>query len=324
MILKEIINSLEFSDIADYLIKLDAQAEENLYSFKEAFDLLRNMQAQPSDGIEITISSEDYKDGMTPRLSAYFKEDTSWEVMLSREVVIEENYSATTEEIAAAILWELTFWGFSPIEREEHFDEMFDNPERHAKNNPYLAAFKKLEQHHHDVNCQHKEDRGKLTRRIKHSSDLFWEPRRNGPKRHREKRQKLRLEYLEKRVNRWDLCESLITKHHLTNEKETPDKLREAMLHNDGFRHYWMESQSKPGSEIAYMEELIRDYFPAQEGTKSIVLASAPDRITRQPDFKENIWATFGSFLKIPSPKRYIWSTNDKRENIRIDILVFD
>ena len=114
MTLQEIFKSVQFVDMVKYLIDIESQVFENLYCFKEAYDVLRMMEAK--EGMNIPIKIERVIDDFDeePYLSVSFKVREEWDCMLSRIVEVNENTDATIQEIAATILWEITFYGFSP------------------------------------------------------------------------------------------------------------------------------------------------------------------------------------------------------------------
>ena len=122
-------------------------------------------------------------------------------------------------------------------------------------------------------------------------------------------------------MNRWELFYRLKLQNNLDNG--IADRLHDEIMYGNTFHHYYMESRTKAGNDVDYLVELIRDYFPAKQGGKSIVLTSAPEILRNGDELNCAIWEAFGSFRKIPSPK-YIFSTNNDRKNIRIDLLVFD
>ena len=55
MTLQEIFKSVRFEDMVKYLIDIESQVFENLYCFKEAFDVLRMMEAKEGKNIPIEI-----------------------------------------------------------------------------------------------------------------------------------------------------------------------------------------------------------------------------------------------------------------------------
>ncbi len=100
MTLQEIFKSVRFEDMVKYLIDIESQVFENLYCFKEAFDVLRMMEAKEGRNIPIEIERviDDFDE--EPFLSVSFKVREEWDCMLSRIVEVNENTDATIQEIA--------------------------------------------------------------------------------------------------------------------------------------------------------------------------------------------------------------------------------
>lgn len=317
MTLQDIFKRVRFENLKEYLIEMDPQVSDNLYAFKEAFDILCMMEAKKGIDAPITIERViDEWDGK-PFLSVYFKVREEWECTLSRPVVVDEHTVATIEEIAASVLWEITFYGFSP---EEEYNGVMPI-ERIGEFNPYKEQYLKIKQRHHDTNCKYKSDIGQNTYSIKNKSDLYWKPRKNGPKRHREKRLALRTKTLEKKMKRWELVFRLKVQNGLCDD--IVKWLHDEIMNGNTFQHYCLESRTQVGNDIDYMVELIRDYFPPKKGSKSIILVSAPEILSSGNELKCAICEVFGSFRKLPAPQ-YIFTTNNERKNIRIDLLVFE
>ena len=122
MTLKDHIHSTPFDALIPKLIKIDTPVRENLYAFKEAYDILRRMKpAWPQEQlILVTIQDADEDAPDTPleqRIYAQHCGGDFWENDLAKEVVIMEGISTT--RALAEILWEMTFYGFDPYPREE-------------------------------------------------------------------------------------------------------------------------------------------------------------------------------------------------------------
>ena len=317
MTVQEILKSVKFEDITEKLVEIDFHAADNLYSFKEAFDNLCLMQPDNED-VDIPVEiSEECEDGESI-LSVYFKERGLWKTLLPRKVIINAP-NATMPEIAAALLWEITYYGFSDEECVDNF-KLFDDDNNVNSKNPYVTKYNKLRQRYFDITCKNKSDFMKQTVRIERVSDLFWRPRKNGPKRHRDKRIEARLKVLERNVRRWDLWNKLKTMSGL--KEETAGILLQHMISGSPFSHYYMESRTADGSDIDYITDMIINYFPSREGSKSIVMVTAPSKFYQGEELQQSVWEAFGYYLKLPSPK-YIWATNESRQNIRVEILVF-
>lgn len=122
-------------------------------------------------------------------------------------------------------------------------------------------------------------------------------------------------------MKRRELLNELKVRNSL--EDDIVKRLYYEIMNGNTFHHYFMESRTQSGDDIDYLVEFIRDYFPTKQGRKSIVLVSAPEILNNGDELNYAIWEAFGSFRKIPSPK-YIFSTNNDRKNIRVDLLVFE
>jgi len=130
MTLKDHTHSTPFESLVPELIKIDKPARENLYAFKEAYDILRRMApAGPQEeSILVSILNPDEEGPDAPleqRIHAQHCGGDFWENDLAKEVVIEEGIS--TLLALAEIHWEMTFFGFDPYPREEiplnHFEK---------------------------------------------------------------------------------------------------------------------------------------------------------------------------------------------------------
>ena len=122
MTLKDLIISVPFDSLVPELIKLDDPVWENLYAFKEAYDILhRTVPAGPQEeSIHVTILSTDEEEPETPqeqRIHAEHCGGDFWENNLAKEVVVEEGISMP--RALAEILWEMTYYGFDPYPRED-------------------------------------------------------------------------------------------------------------------------------------------------------------------------------------------------------------
>ena len=122
MTLNDHILSTPFDALVPELIKIDSPVRENLYAFKEAYDILRRMKpAEPQEeSILITIqdpNEDDPDEPLEQRIYAQHCGGDFWENNLAKEVVIEGGIS--TPLALAEILWEMTFYGFDPYSRED-------------------------------------------------------------------------------------------------------------------------------------------------------------------------------------------------------------
>ena len=142
MTLKELLTQVGFDELLPYLEKHEPEHLDNLYDFREAYDILRNMK--PANNFEGKIFVEwhggEWEDeekwiGVSPM------HDCTWEEDLAKEIVVADDVHLTLAELAMHCLWEITYWGFSPDEREETWQRKF-GPK--VLNNKYEIALDKL------------------------------------------------------------------------------------------------------------------------------------------------------------------------------------
>ena len=210
MTLKELLTQVGFDELLPYLEKHEPEHLDNLYDFREAYDILRNMK--PANNFEGKIFVEwhggEWEDeekwiGVSPM------HDCTWEEDLAKEIVVADDVHLTLAELAMHCLWEITYWGFSPDEREETWQRKF-GPK--ILNNKYEVALDKLEEsiwrHQTPRRLRSRGRQGERCVRIEFP--IKWNPeRKNRSKRKREYRQDKREEYLRKMATRENLVRML-------------------------------------------------------------------------------------------------------------------
>lgn len=209
MTLKELLTQVGFDELLPDLEKHEPEHLDNLYDFREAYDILRNMK--PANNFEGKIFVEwhggEWEDeekwiGVSPM------HDCTWEEDLAKEIVVADDIHLTDEELAMHCLWEITYWGFSPQEQLETFNRKFNY---HKPTNQYEIALDKLEesiwkhQTPRRFRCRGENGERYTTRQ---STRYLFNERKNRSKRKREYRQDKREEYLKQMAAR----ENLITK----------------------------------------------------------------------------------------------------------------
>lgn len=210
MTLKELLTQVGFDELLPDLEKHEPEHLDNLYAFREAYDILRNME--PANNFEGKIFVEwhggEWEDeekwiGVSPM------HDCTWEEDLAKEIVVADDIHLTDEEPAMHCLWEITYWGFSPDEREETWQRKF-GPK--VLNNKYEVALDKLEEsiwrHQTPRRLRSKGKDGRRYVTWTNARDFF-NNRMNRSKRKREYRQDKREEYLRKMAARENLVRTL-------------------------------------------------------------------------------------------------------------------
>ena len=210
MTLKELLTQVGFDELLPYLEKHELEHLDNLYAFRETYDILRNME--PANNFEGKIFVEwhggEWEDeekwiGVSPM------HDCTWEEDLAKEIVVADDVHLTLAELAMHCLWEITYWGFSPDEREETWQRKF-GPKVLA--NKYEIALDKLEEsiwkHQTPRRLRSRGRQGERFVRVEFP--IKWNfDRKNRSKRKREYRQDKREEYLRKMATRENLVRTL-------------------------------------------------------------------------------------------------------------------
>ncbi len=200
---KELLQKVSFDDIVPQLVRLfrDMGYEENEFihfipGCKEAYDILRHMQAEETDKLVRFEWERDEEElcGQKPYIYIDLREDDfesdSWSTNLGKEIILGEDVELSDEEIAARCMFHITFYGFSPEEIKQVGPEPLNSYEERA-----LELWEKQ-----DAN---------YTRIKRKAKDLVYRPevwkmkemrmsRRNRMKRMRDHRQDMRIEQLER------------------------------------------------------------------------------------------------------------------------------
>ena len=145
MTLKELLDSTDFKDIATALVQSYPQITGKLAHFKQAYDILRNLEPEGSGKLEIVRVYNEFTQTYYPLISRWFELD-EWKYELACEIIVDDNLTLTGAEIAAHCLWELTYLGFDQSTPEKHTAAMLSIIGEQETNisGPYDAAVEKL------------------------------------------------------------------------------------------------------------------------------------------------------------------------------------
>ena len=124
MTVKELIMEVGFNDLLPYLKEIIVGHLDNIYAFREAYDILRGMKPNPEFAGKVWIEQEE------DWVSVQSLDGDSWENELAKELVLPKNATLSKEEIAAHCIYNITFYGFSPAEIIEKFWQMQRQVER--------------------------------------------------------------------------------------------------------------------------------------------------------------------------------------------------
>lgn len=257
MTLKELLLKVQFENVAPFIVRHYPELSHCMAGFKMAFDGMGNTVPTDANGetIEVELCTEEGED---PYLSAYHVDNDVWENVVGREVVIDSNVTASFEEIVAVILFEATFFGFTPTDRNETFEEWEIDRKPPTNGNPYRIKWWNLTQKQHDSQCS-KEDIGKRTYTLdtEHPFRNLQDKPMNRSKRKRAYRWEQRIKQLEKLANRWDLLQNIkcsVIDADLSAFENLLFKVADCEVHR-------YEDFSKDGKGLSYINELLSKYI---------------------------------------------------------------
>ena len=257
MTLKELLTQVGFDELLPDLEKHEPEHLDNLYDFREAYDILRNMK--PANNFEGKIFVEwhggEWEDeekwiGVSPM------HDCTWEEDLAKEIVVADDVHISQTELAMHCLWEITYWGFSPDEREETWQRKF-GPK--VLTNKYEVALDKLEEsiwrHQTPRRLRSKGKDGWRYVKWTNARDFF-NNRMNRSKRKREYRQDKRKEYLRKMAARENLVRKLSAEGSSFKRSDV-----DFLLHIEYGRQYdYLSITSGTDGRLDYILESITKY----------------------------------------------------------------
>ena len=209
MTLKELIMKVDFDSLRPYLEKFEQRNLDNIYAFREAYDILRRMKPEKGGLHEIRVIKSGRKtEGEKEWICVYPMHTACWKENLAANIIVDSDVHLTDEELAMNCLREITLWGFSPKGQQETLDRILNH---HKPVNKYEVALDKLEESiwMHQIPRKLRWRGRNGERYIKVENPFcFSNKRKNRSKRKRKYRQNKRDEYLRRMATR----ENLITK----------------------------------------------------------------------------------------------------------------
>lgn len=124
MTFKELLNSVQFEDVAPHIVRMYPDMENSIGWYKIHFDMLRLMNPvyhEDANDKVCNITMKDWEDGSGLHLDAYPMEGDLWEYSLTKELIIAPEVKVSNEELVACCLWQTSFYGFI----EKHMDDRF-------------------------------------------------------------------------------------------------------------------------------------------------------------------------------------------------------
>ena len=257
MTLKELLTQVGFDELLPYLKEHEPEHLDDIYDYREAYDILRYMEPAKDFNGEIHVEwSGGEFEGEEKWISVGPMHDSSWEEDLAKEIVVADDVHLTPAVLAMHCLWEITYWGFSPSERQETWQQKF-GPK--TLTNPYEVALDKLEEsiwrHQTPRRLRCKGPDGERCTRVE--LPLKWrDNRKNHSKRKREYRQDKREEYLRKMAARENLIRMLSAEDSSFQRIDVDFLLNIAY----GTRYDYTSVTQDTGSRLAYILESMTEY----------------------------------------------------------------
>lgn len=276
MTLKELLLQVDFDNVVPFIMKHYQYLCHCMAGFKMAFDGMCNTMPNKCDEqIKVEICAEE---GEEPYLAVYHSDDDVWENVVGREVIIDSNVKAPLEEIAAAILFDATFYGFTPDDRDDTFEEWDKDMKPPTNGNPYRIRWWKMTQREHDSLCQ-KKDIGKRGYSIdpKHPFASLTDKPMNRIKRMRAHRWEKRIDELDRLAHRWDLLQKIKSSVAQTDLTIFSDMLFKAPR----CKVKRMVDYSADGIGLSYIYELMTKYvqYDFSKADKTLLWVQSPSGI---------------------------------------------
>ena len=250
MKLFDLVHQIDFDSMIPTL-KKDLKVKSGLYSFREAFDELMLLIPSNEEG-EIAICRNEEQGWIEVNVNDY-----SWENDLNFEVSIEDGLSLNKDQLAAYILWELTYYGFSQEEIEQTFSSNFSR--KRADNEYARKAHELLKRKDLKYARGEKEKKEYLKNTI--NADVLFKIIERGQKRNRAKRMRdARIDRSIKRYERWSNIEECIKK--LTRLSNNIGRSDLQYLFNTAkiSENYFCQKKGNEKYTTASLEDLVGKY----------------------------------------------------------------
>jgi hypothetical protein len=298
MTLKELIMKYDFDSIMPGLEMRDDQINGRFAGYKEAFDILRLMEPDnefhPEDTPHIEIRWQDSILDDGERWIDVYGASCKWENVLAKDIKVANDLDLTETEVLARILWEMTFYGFTPKQREEVFAGWEPRKEPHNQYEKALWALQ-LRMYKNEVRKKDRwfDESGKGCYNMDYMKSMFNKPCLNRAKRKRKYRQELREEHLERMAKHDNLIQQL-TKDSSLKRQNVDFLMNVENVHKVNFQSHIVNREER----IPYLIQLITDYYNWDwvDGTDMICLLRTSITAPLTDQEKERISKFFSNF----------------------------
>lgn len=247
--------------------------------FKEAFDTMRLIEVEPEDDdepVEVYIHWHQWEgeDAPKPEVNAGAFHASPWAVIAGREVTVEDGLDIGVDEAAALMLWELTFWGFTP--EQVGLKGVLDDEEESLNKYDMMRKTFKVRLYRHHVKRKYRafDRNGWPIWRLEDCRGFRRRRKMNRPKRKREYRQDMREDWLESMSGRENVL--LLLTRNDGARLDVKDLLLNPTARSSSFRRedieFAMQAESfvfeqftshteTKDERVGYIEELLTNYY---------------------------------------------------------------
>jgi len=297
MKLCELFERCAFDAIVPHLLRIYPEHGTQLPYYREAYDILRHTPPRETDEtIPIEWCDDDVAFGGERYIHIGNCEGDYWDSNLGKRLAVAGDVALSDEELAAHCLWSLTFYGYTPDDRD-YFDRKPRNRYERLADRLENRRFENYARQKH-VRALPMEEWAEFQRR---------EKRRNRPKRMRDHRQKRRIDEL-KRMGRAEHTITQILARTDAFSREQLSYLFDAELVSETV--YRSRAYDKR-QRLPYLLETVTRYAVDRHATYTLILAILC--VDKTHPLEEDEFAVFRQIIaSLPAGTDICWAVSEK------------
>lgn len=320
MTVQELFNSLTFDDIMAALrcTHRNDRSIRNVTGYKEAYDVFCNLKPA-GEGGEVTFDICPREEWFTPHslpLVANNVEGDYWENTVQKTVIYPYGNPFTDAELAGAILWGMTFYGFTKRDKWPPNDETYSHYGERAK----LLERKLFIPSLRDKTIKQKLKKRELPFGIAFTMEVWNEIHQRQRHQNRSKRQ--RFHRITQRIEQ---LKKLNKRQHLINRLQEafgPDAVSALeILKAEAINEKWFDSHCYGKlPRLDYLIDLLENYCPyfneiCQSGDHHIVVCYTADTTPVTDDEKNRLHLFLSNHFSPGSNGQLIFATDNTLPN---------
>lgn len=337
MRVQDLVKSVSFDEIATALQRTHFRDVQNFIGqsaeYKMAYDQFCHLVPE-GDGGEVTFDIVSPESLVNPKVKAIVAnnvEGQCWENILQKEVIRPTDNNVTDAEMAGALLWGATFYGFTPYSMERCFDSYFND------DSPFATQAYRLEIREMLPYIKDKAERRELKKLSKGNPDgvpccietmeYLWKRRKhlNRSKRKRKYRMSKRDDELWKMNARFHDVERL-RKFGNIEKAGFKEFLTEKIYNAESVSAVMLESFAYGETDrVEYLKELIEKYScemkgPSNPDSKLTIIIWSSESYPLNSDERKRLNEFLMKFFALPTSSIQIVFGVTKVENSEIQI----